>query len=360
MNRVLAFKFGVASALLAGGSLFVPACAGGDTNEKNAAAKTDAAPVEVATIIDAGADADAAPLVSLGGRSFVAQNVWLGDTDIDGGADPNAWAQFGTDIDGIDTTDAESSGVCTPVEGANPAVAIDGANGIDNSFGKNVLPVFASLGATGFSASLNESIATGGPSLMVNLNGLTDDPNQTASPLDAQLISVVHPDRVPTWTTSDLWNVYVSGLVDGTISSGGKARFATSTITSGLWSSGSFGDVSLTLAFGTASLDVVVHHASVSFSHSSAHAATNGIVSGVVKTSELLASVQVVLAQSGLCEAQIELIPQIAAASDIMQYGTNASGETCDGISIGIGFTASESGSPNATAADPVPGAGCP
>lgn len=360
MNRSFALKIGVVAAGLAGAALLVPACAAGDSNEKSAAPKSDAAPIEAATIDDASADVDAGPPPSLGGRSFVAQNVYLGDTDLDGGADPNAWAQFGTDIDGIDTTDAESSGVCTPVSGASPAVAIDGANGIDNSFGKNVLPVFAQLGASGFSASLDESIATGGPSLMVNLKGLTDDPNQTATSLDAQLISVVHPDRVPTWTASDLWNVYMSGLVNGTIPSGGKARFATSSITSGVWSSGSFGDVSLTLAFGTASLDVVVHHASVSFTHSSAHNATNGIVSGVVKTSELLTSVQIVLAQSGLCAVSTELLPQIAAASDIMQYGTNASGETCDGISIGIGFDAIESASPNAIASDPVPGAGCP
>ena len=216
------------------GALLVPACADGTANEKSTPPASDAAPA-LAAIPDAGADADAAPPPpSLGGRSFVAQNVFLGDTDLDGGADPNAWAQFGTDIDGIDTTDAESSGVCTPVEGASPAVAIDGAGGIDNSFGKNVLPVFATLGASGFSTSLNDSIATGGPSLMVNLQGLTDDPTQSATGLDAQLLSVVHPSRVPIWTPTDLWTAYVSGLVDGTIPGGAKSRFPTSAIASGV------------------------------------------------------------------------------------------------------------------------------
>ncbi len=359
MNRALAFQIGVVSGVLASGALFVPACAAGDASDKAAAPKTDAAPIEAA-IPDAGEDVDAGPPPSLGGRSFVAQNVFLGDTDLDGGADPNAWAQFGTDIDGIDTTDAESSGVCTPVEGASPSVAIDGAGGIDNSFGKNVLPVFAQLGATGFSSELTTSIAIGGPSLMVNLQGLTDELDQTASNLDAQLVSVVHPYRVPTWTPTDLWQVYASGLVNGTIPGGGKARFPASSITSGAWSSGGVGDISLTLAFGTASLDVVVHHATVSFVHSSAHEATSGIVSGVVKTSELLTSVEIVLAQSDACVVSTELLPQIAAASDIMQYGTNAAGQTCDGISIGMGFNAMESAPPNQTAADPTPGAGCP
>jgi hypothetical protein len=358
MNRALAFQIGVVSSVFAGGAMFVPACAAGDANDKAAVTKTDAAPIEAA-IPDAGEDADAGPPPSLGGRSFVAQNVFLGDTDLDGGADPNAWAQFGTDIDGKDTQ-ADSSDVCTPVEGATSATQIDGAGGIDNSFGKNVLPVFAQLGATGFSSELTTSIAIGGPSLMVNLKGLTDALDQTASNLDAQLVSVVHPDRVPTWTPTDLWQVYASGLVDGTIPSGGKARFPTSSIASGVWSSGGVGDISLTLAFGTASLDVVVHHATVSFIHSSAHEATSGIVSGVVKTSELLTSVEIVLAQSGACVVSTELLPQIAAASDIMQYGTNAPGQTCDGISIGMGFNAMESAPPNQTAADPTPGAGCP
>ena len=315
---------------------------------------------DAAVVRDAGGDAmiDAGPKPSLGGRAFVAHQISLGDVGPDGGADPNAWATVGANIDGQETG-ADSGSSCTLYDGASTTVQIDGDDGIDNSFAKNVLPIFASMGASNFSASLTQSIESGGPTLMIDLDGMTDDSVQTATSIDAQLLSVVKSGR-PAWDGSDDWSVYMSSLIDGAISKGARARFSSSSITAGAWSNGVPGDVPLTLAFGGVSIDVVVHHAQVSFHHVSAHHASGGVVAGVIDTSEFLAALQPVFKQIGACGYTYVLDPEIEAASDILDDGTNKSGVACNAISIGIGFTADEALSPNSVTGDPIPGSACP
>ncbi len=350
--------------LFFGGAFFALATAG--CANSTAAEPSDAGDAsdyggDAAAFQDAGSDAavDGGPKPSLGGRAFVAHEISLGDVGPDGGADPNAWSTVGANIDGQDTG-ADSTSSCTLAAGAPTDVQIDGENGIDNSFAKNVLPIFASMGASDFSASLTSSIESGGPTLMIDLQGLTDDPAQTGASLDAQLLSVVHDGARLTWDGTDSWNVYMSSLIDGAISKGARARFSSSSIASGVWSNGIPGDVPLTLAFGGVSIDVVVHHATVSFRHDSAHHANGGIVAGVINTSEFLAGLQPLFKQIGACPYTYALNPQIEAASDILDDGTNESGVPCNAISVGIGFTADEALSPNSVTGDPVPGSACP
>lgn len=351
------------SILVAGVALFASVlvgCANSTAAETSDAGASDYG-ADAAGPGDAASDAmiDSGPKPSLGGRAFVAHEISLGDVGPDGGADPNAWAAVGANIDGQDTA-ADSESACTLVGGASTAVQIDGNDGIDNSFAKNVLPIFASMGASDFSASLTQSIESGGPTLMIDVQGLTDDPSQTATALDAQLLSVVHNGARPSWDGSDSWDVYMSSLVDGAIAKGARARFSSSSINGGAWSNGVAGDVPLTLAFGGVSIDVVVHHAQVSFRHDTAHHASGGVVAGVINTSEFLAGLQPVFKQIGMCGYTFVLNPEIEAASDILDDGTNKSGVTCNAISIGIDFTADEARSPNSVIGDPVPGSACP
>src|SRR5208337_3872196 len=60
--------------------------------------------------------------------------LYYGDTDRNGTADPNAWQLYGLNIDGKTTT-ASSTNVCTLVAGSSKQVQVDGPNGVDNSFG---------------------------------------------------------------------------------------------------------------------------------------------------------------------------------------------------------------------------------
>ena len=71
--------------------------------------------------------------------------LFLGDTDRQGNPSPTAWKDYGYDLDGIVSTKTGTNH-CAPVKGANPAnVKTDGTNGIDNSFGSNLMPLIVSL-----------------------------------------------------------------------------------------------------------------------------------------------------------------------------------------------------------------------
>lgn len=94
---------------------------------------------------DAGPDAAAVP-VGAPPKSAL-REVSLAMTRVNFGDSPtaNAWKQIGFDLDGKFTT-ATSTDVCELVPGASPAAQGDGQDGIDNSFGENLCPMFDALG----------------------------------------------------------------------------------------------------------------------------------------------------------------------------------------------------------------------
>lgn len=70
---------------------------------------------------------------------FVIRKIRLGDTMPDGTAHPEAWKEYGFDLDGF-TASPPFPMHCKPQEGGKrKGIAVDGKGGIDNSFGKNVI-----------------------------------------------------------------------------------------------------------------------------------------------------------------------------------------------------------------------------
>ncbi|HEX8796203.1 MAG TPA: hypothetical protein VF765_34875 [Polyangiaceae bacterium] len=67
--------------------------------------------------------------------------VDLGDVDATGVADSSAWKGIGFNLDGKCTT-RTSTDTCTLAAGAAYSVQDDGVNGIDNSYGANLCPIF--------------------------------------------------------------------------------------------------------------------------------------------------------------------------------------------------------------------------
>jgi hypothetical protein len=300
--------------------------------------------------------ADTGPqIVKIGGRNFAARKLYLGDSDRSGVQSPTAWEAYGANIDGKVTT-SESTDVCTLAAGASTSAQVDGNDGIDNSFGENIIPLILSVAGSDFATSLNSGIEAGAATFMLDLSGLTDDPAQTLSPVSAQLFSGVSIGT-PTWTLSGEWGAYQGSLVGGSLASGALTKFPTAAISSGTWSSGTSGDLPLNLPLGSGTLALVVHHAVISFAHSSANSATLGNVSGVLATDELIAAFQKAAASISLslCDgsAFASIAAQLEAASDILKDGTNTSGVSCDGISIGFGFDATEVSPPDIALGDP-------
>jgi hypothetical protein len=77
---------------------------------------------------------------------FAIERLNLGTTDLRTKMPTNdAWKCYGFDLDGRTRTTTQSEGTCTPRPGASKSSLSDGAGGIDNSFGKNVLPLLRSV-----------------------------------------------------------------------------------------------------------------------------------------------------------------------------------------------------------------------
>jgi hypothetical protein len=107
------------------------------------------------------------------------------------------------------------------------------------------------------------------------------------------------------------------------------------------------------LVFGC--LHLHVHHAGTTLNLSTAHqTALGGEVGGVLETEELVAEVmrRFGLDEQSLCGSRTldAIVGQVRAASDILEDGTEDPAKTCDGISIGFGFTMARVGLGNVAA----------
>src|SRR5579883_916907 len=82
-------------------------------------------------------------------HNYAIHKLYLGDTDRNITPSNNAWTTFGYNLDGKNTT-AQSTDVCQPVMGGymGNKQQVDGANGIDNSFGHNIIPLVMNFAST--------------------------------------------------------------------------------------------------------------------------------------------------------------------------------------------------------------------
>jgi hypothetical protein len=106
-----------------------------------------------------------------------------------------------------------------------------------------------------------------------------------------------------------------------------------------------------------------LHHAVVTISLSVDHAiGTRGVISGILDPNELITSFEqvAVALDDAFCSSAtvVALVDELASTCDIGLDGTQDPTKTCDGISIGLGFTAKAAklGAPSAPL---VPADGC-
>lgn len=90
--------------------------------------------------------------------------------------------------------------------------------------------------------------------------------------------------------------------------------------------------------------------------------AASGVIAGVMNTEEFIASLKVVAGyvSMALCGPAFDgIAQQIRQTSDILDDGTQDPMQTCNGISVGLGFDAAAS-LLNGVALDPAPVDPCP
>lgn len=281
---------------------------------------------------------------------FAISKLYLGDTDRNGTVDKaNGWKNYGYDLDGHITDCSGSSceqvnDQCKPAAGGSPAIAYpDGNNGIDNSFGENILPIILGI-ASDASSRINDSIAQGTFTIMIDIAKLGS--KSEYNPLLAKLYGgadLMHP---PKFDGTDKWPLLPELLKNPSDPSSAQVQFPNSYVTNNTWVSGDPGTVTLKISISGFDLQLDIQHALLSFEMASDHkSASNGTVAGVLDTQQLVTELKQVAGSfdPSLCSGSTidSIVNEIEQASDIMKNGTaGSSSDTCDGISIGLGFDA--------------------
>jgi len=294
--------------------------------------------------------AGATPTTDTSKKTFAVNQLFLGETNRTNAPTKDAWKDYGYNIDGLTTT-KESKDVCTRQGGADSAKQEDGNGGIDNAFGRTVLGFILGLVPTP-SKTLNDSIQGGSFTILLELQGLTDDPKQTNTGLSGRLLvgGSYGEGKKPTFSPTDDWPYRANPIVpiDGAY------------INNGTFVNGSGGaTIELALFIQGVQLALTINKASITFDHTSPNDITNGTISGVLGTEALVTGIEKVAGRisTQLCGGStLDTIKQtIRQASDIREDGTNAAGVPCNAISIGLGFTGKRIGDPKTIATDAVP-----
>jgi hypothetical protein len=282
-----------------------------------------------------------------GAERNLALHTWqLGDKPRGVTASSNvAWKKFGYNLDGKVSTRASTDG-CKLVSGASATVRDDGENGIDNSLGANILPIILNASASA-SDDINAAVADGKFTLMFDLTGLTGEATQTATGIGGVVLAGGNFGGKPTFTKADNWPVRPETLTDKTNPKSSSIKLSDGYVVNGQFVSQQTLNVSL--VFGGVAISLPINRAIVSFTLKGS-SVTDGTIAGVVSTSQLIGEFKKIAGAltTSLCGAGFSAIAtQIQQASDIMADGTAGDPSTeCNGISLGLGFTADEIGLP--------------
>jgi hypothetical protein len=285
-------------------------------------------------------------------RTFAVNQLFLGETGRNGAALKDAWKDYGYNIDGLATT-KESKDVCTRAPGADSAKQEDGKDGIDNAFGRTVLGFILGLVPTP-SKNINTEIQNGSFTILFDVKGLTDDPAQTNTGLAGRLlVGGGYSDdatKKPSFAPTDDWPYQASPIVP----------IEGAYINNGVFVNGAGGaKIELALYIQGVALSLVINRAAITFKHTPPNDITEGTISGVINTEELVTGIEKVAGRitTSLCAGgTLENIKSIIRqASDILVDGSNRAGANCDAISIGLGFTGKRIGEPKTIAKDVTP-----
>jgi hypothetical protein len=257
------------------------------------------------------------------------------------------WKKFGFNIDGK-VSNALDTDLCQPNDGGSPIMAYpDGDNGIDNPFGKNLLPTILALYPT-WTNDANNGIDTGVFTALMKMECLTKDTGDL--PLfTTKLTGATTLGSIPKWDGTDKWPVEPGLLSDPKDPESTTILFDKSSLKGDAFDTGK--DVTFILSVpvktqsDSTSIKLTLHAARMTMTMSKDRkTATGGMIGGVLNTEEFVTEVKKVGALLGVCGTALfdSLVQQVRQASDIMTDGTQDPAKTCDGISMGIGFDLTE------------------
>ena len=277
--------------------------------------------------------------------------------------DPNAWREYGYDLDARLTTAEDSKdsvNSCKRREGSLTKFLQDGGGGSDNNFGQHVLWSIEGFkpGAEDF---VNDGLKSGRYTLILRIDNVTDGDNSRAPGALYLGGDFAGGKAKPTFTAADKWPINPLSLADGKTLSKPKVAFANGYIRNGMWISGNFGSDTVDLGpmLSGADISLPVDSAVITVKLDG----SNGTIAGAVNTAKLQSGLAPVARRLGLCEgntAYTEVVKTLALAADLVAGAPQLqdTSRECDAISLGYGFSMRPTTEPTAlmaAATEPAP-----
>lgn len=256
------------------------------------------------------------------------------------------WKSVGFNLDGIDTTTTFTN-LCQPNDGAMASMVFpDGNQGIDNSFGENLLPTLLGVDPTWVS-DINTGITNGTFNVLLEVDCL---PQAGDAPvLTTKFFGATPLGSMPKFDGTDKWPVEPELLTNPKDPESSSIVFPASSVKGNTFDTGKNQTMVLTIPVnspnGTTSIKLTLYAAELTMTLSADRkSATGGMIGGVLNTQEFAAEIQKVAYLYNLCGSSLigGLITQVEQASDILADGTQDTTKTCDGISIGFTFEMSQ------------------
>ncbi|MFO0555152.1 MAG: hypothetical protein U0271_42635 [Polyangiaceae bacterium] len=229
--------------------------------------------------------------------------------------------------------------LCQPNGGASPITPYpDGDAGIDNSFGKNILPILLGLAPT-WTSDANNTIDQGAGTTLLDLACLP--PTGDLPTVTTKLYLTTNLGMTPKWDGTDDYPVAPELLSNSSDPQSATILFPDSSVLGTTFDSGPAITFLLRIGGGVMGMDLTLHAAHFTTTLSADRkSATGGVLAGVLDTEEVVAQLKKIGYAANLCSSPLlnDLITAVRQASDIMNDGTQDPTKTCNGISIGLGF----------------------
>ncbi|MBI4700078.1 MAG: hypothetical protein HY744_02750 [Deltaproteobacteria bacterium] len=277
---------------------------------------------------------------AFGGTVLAVYHMFFGDTHPDGTPNESAWKQYGFDLDGK-SSGAGSTDLCQPYGGAAKAdVYPDATGGIDNNFGKTVMPLFASV-VPNLTETANGMFTSGEFTLLLALEGLGAQTD--VDPLPTRLYGGATMASEPKFDGSDCWPVMPELLADPEDIDAPKIYFEKATLKGDVWESNGTATLVLPMSVMGTALELVIYRARLSTKLNPSHSGSAlGQLGGVLDREELAAEVLRVAGTINPAQctdpAILALLESLRRSADMVKDGPQDPGKTCDAISIGLGF----------------------
>jgi hypothetical protein len=275
------------------------------------------------------------------------EGIALALTKVDFGVGLNGqWKKVGLNIDGKEST-ANSTDLCQPNSMATPDTAYpDGDDGIDNSFGKNLLPLIVGSYQE-WPTDVNNWLTAGQFNALMKMYCVP--PRGDALELVTKVFGGTELGTTPKYDGTDEWPVAPELIADMADPESSTIIFEKSSITGSKFDSGKNETFILTVPMDYAgnytTVKLTLHAAQITMTLSEDRkTATGGMIAGVLDATEFLDQVKKIAWMLEICDSdQFQYaVAAVLQASDIMTDGTQDPTKVCDGISIGIAFEMKE------------------